>query len=679
MSDATAFAINGRFLAQNATGVQRYATNVVKAMDVLLGKLDNRSQIIAPPEVSNPFLVNLPLVTTGPLTGHAWEQLILPARWQGRLLNLCNTAPALKSDQIVCIHDANIFASPNSYGRSFRAVYKTLQPMLTHRAARITAVSHAAARQIARHLPISLKDIAVLPNGHEHALSWDPTRAQLAPTLLKTMASSAGRPFVLVLGSRARHKNLAMLVDAAPQLDAAGIDLVVAGGGDGIFSDELLESRPNIRFTGRVSDDDLAYLLDSALCLAFPSFTEGFGLPIVEAMARGCPVVASDCASMPEVCGNAALMASPNDPAAWVNNIRALQQSSELRLDLIGRGHEQVRHFSWSETAAAYLDLLERPSLEMHNYKSSAPRLPRTAVVVATRGRPEVVAATVRHLLSQQTYTPDAVIISCVHLGDAGELVNDNGVTVVTGPPGLAAQRNTALLHLPPSTEIVAFFDDDFIADKDWLRAAAETFRDESQVIGFTGRLVADGINGAAIAFDEGIRRVAMASPAEWSWIEPYSPYGCNMAFRVSAIGSTRFDERLVLYGWLEDRDFAAAIAKKGGRLVKSAEASGLHMGVKGGRVAGDRLGYSQIVNPIYMMIKGTMSLKRVITHIGGNMLSNFARAARPEPFVDRRGRVRGNVIAIFDVLRGKIQPERAATLSSPGRGLNVKAEVNSR
>ncbi|MGV1867348.1 MULTISPECIES: glycosyltransferase [unclassified Rhizobium] len=679
MSETASFTINGRFLVQKATGVQRYATNVVKALDELLATSAKRVQIVSPRGARDLGLANLSLIEAGPLAGHSWEQIILPARCQGRLLNLCNTAPLLKTDQILCIHDANVFASPESYGRTFRAAYQTLQPVLAQRSARVTAVSHAAARQIARHLPVSLKDIAVIPNGHEHALKWDPAKAQIAPDFIQVLEATTGRPFVLVLGSRARHKNLSLLVNAAPDLDAIGINLVVAGGGDGIYAADILQSRPNVKFIGRVTDDDLAYLLDNALCLAFPSFTEGFGLPIIEAMARGCPVVASDCASMPEVCGDAALMASPNDAKAWVDSIRALVLSPELRTDLVGRGHEQAQRFRWCDAAAVYLDLLERPSSQAQSYNPPQPRLPRTAVVVATRGRPEVVKATVQYLLGTQTFAPEALIVSCVNLADAGDLVDNPAVTVLTGPPGLAAQRNTALGALPPTAEIVAFFDDDFIADKEWLRKAAATFRDESQVIGFTGRVLKDGITGDAVSFDEGLRLIDSAPPCDWTWIEPYSPYGCNMAFRVSAIGDTRFDERLVLYGWLEDRDFAAAIAKPGGRLVKGADAFGVHMGVKSGRVAGDRLGYSQIANPIYLLLKGTMSSKRVFTHIGANMLSNFVKALKPEPFIDRRGRAKGNLIAIADVVCGKITPEKAAMLSSASQTLKVNVGAKSR
>ena len=173
-----------------------------------------------------------------------------------------------------------------------------------------------------------------------------------------------------------------------------------------------------------------------------------------------------------------------------------------------------------------------------------------------------------------------------------------------------------------------------------------------------------DGIHGPGLSFDDAIGLLATDKERVYpSRIEPFSPYGCNMAFRLSAIGELKFDERLVLYGWQEDRDFGAALAQRGGRLVKCASARGVHMGVKGGRVAGDRLGYSQIVNPVYMLRKGTMTTRQVVSHVSGNIAKNLMRAPKPEPFIDRRGRLRGNLRGLADVLRGRIEPERAAAI----------------
>ncbi len=240
-----------------------------------------------------------------------------------------------------------------------------------------------------------------------------------------------------------------------------------------------------------------------------------------------------------------------------------------------------------------------------------------------------------------------------------------SSVTIVTGTSGLPAQRNAALAALPKDTDVVVFFDDDFVADADWLLVAARTFRDQPDVVGFTGHVLADDIKGPGLSFDDAIRVLETSDRStSWSRLEPYSPYGCNMAFRLSAIRDLKFDERLVLYGWLEDRDFGAALAKHGGKLIKSANACGVHMGVKSGRVSGNRLGYSQVANPIYLLRKGTMTFRQVAGQVFRNVASNLSSSLRPEPFIDRRGRLKGNLRAFSDLMRGRMEPERAIRLS---------------
>lgn len=286
------------------------------------------------------------------------------------------------------------------------------------------------------------------------------------------------------------------------------------------------------------------------------------------------------------------------------------------------------------------------------------------AVIVATLGRPEVVSLAVGRLLQTQTLQPSRVIISCVAETDAGALAGLDGVEVILGPKGLPAQRNTALGRLGPETDLVVFFDDDFVADPSWLAAAAETFAREKDVTGLTGYVLADGIKGPGLTFEDAVAIVERGAPdPDWTLKEPFSPYGCNMAFRYAAIGATRFDERLVLYGWLEDRDFSATLARQGGRFVKCAAARGVHMGTKRGRVAGEQFGYSQLINPLYMLRKGTMTPVQVADHVLRNVLSNTVLSLRPEPYVDRRGRLKGNLIALGDALCGRLEPERAASV----------------
>ena len=354
------FGINGRFLTQPATGVQRYAFNVTSAISERFRSGGRAASLLAPPGTVEPPFDPIRLQVLGRLRGHAWEQLELARAWPGDLLNLCNTAPVLKRNQVVCIHDANAFIVPDSYSRSFRLLYKTLQPILARRAARIATVSRFSATQLSKYLSVKASDIVVLPNGHEHVAGWDAARAGGARLALGQTDAQAARPFVLALASRARHKNLNFLLDLAPELERLNVRLVIAGGSSDIFTAEALQKSDNVQHLGFVTDDDLAFLFEHALCLLFPSLTEGFGLPVLEAMALGCPVVSTDRASLPEICGSAALLAPPDQPALWLGHIRSLLESENLRADLSGYGREQAKLFSWSETAAGYIALMER-------------------------------------------------------------------------------------------------------------------------------------------------------------------------------------------------------------------------------------------------------------------------------------------------------------------------------
>jgi GT2 family glycosyltransferase len=134
------------------------------------------------------------------------------------------------------------------------------------------------------------------------------------------------------------------------------------------------------------------------------------------------------------------------------------------------------------------------------------------------------------------------------------------------------------------------------------------------------------------------------------------------MAFRGSAVADMEFDERLPLYAWLEDADFGARLRHRG-RMGRVDALWGVHLGDKNGRERGRRLGYSQIANPIYLSRKGSLSWRFTLPLMARNLLANVARAARPEPHVDRVGRLAGNLVALWETLLGIAAPERAPRL----------------
>lgn len=291
---------------------------------------------------------------------------------------------------------------------------------------------------------------------------------------------------------------------------------------------------------------------------------------------------------------------------------------------------------------------------------------PRIAVIIASTGRPDCLAVMAQRL-QRQSMPPARIVFSVVSAADAGpQAPGDGGIEVITGPKGLPTQRNTALRHLAGDCDIIAFFDDDYIPSRFNLERMGAFFAANPGVAAANGLLLADGINSAGIAAADAINlvdRYDAAAPHNLApGIELEGLYGCNMAYRSTAAAGILFDERLKLYGWQEDIDFATQVAKRG-RVVKCEAFAGVHQGVKGARTSGLRLGYSQVVNPLYLIAKGTMSRSFGWRLMLRNIAANHWRALRPEPWVDRIGRVKGNWLGLGDAVRGRLTPERIETL----------------
>ncbi|PXW29152.1 glycosyltransferase family 2 protein [Paraburkholderia caballeronis] len=292
------------------------------------------------------------------------------------------------------------------------------------------------------------------------------------------------------------------------------------------------------------------------------------------------------------------------------------------------------------------------------------PRL-RVSVVIATKGRPAATAWAVR-LLARQTVRPDQLILSGSCDADIGPYdANGLRVDVLIGTAGSSVQRNRALDALAPDTDVVIFFDDDFAPERHWIEQCADVFAADPSLAGLSGRTLRDGATGQPVAWEEALTLVdgAEAAALQRPPLDPCtSLYGCNMACRVQSIGDLRFDERLVLYGWLEDKDFSRRLSRRG-RLVRCNYLLGVHLGMQGGRVSGRKFGYSQVVNAMYLCRKGVLSRKEAASNIVRALGMNCVKSVRPEAHLDRRGRLIGNVIGIAEMCLGSVKPERAARL----------------
>jgi glycosyltransferase involved in cell wall biosynthesis len=289
------------------------------------------------------------------------------------------------------------------------------------------------------------------------------------------------------------------------------------------------------------------------------------------------------------------------------------------------------------------------------------------AVGIATLGRRQVLATTI-DLLARQTRLPNRLVICSVSSDD----IDSDSIkqfpaptTVMNGTIGSSAQRNI-ILKAATQADVVVFFDDDFFAEPSYLANLESLFLAHPDVVAATGFLFADGAQGPGLSIEHGLEIIqseaASRSAAEIA--DCYGTYGCNMAFRTEPIRLNKilFDENLPLYGWQEDIDFSLSLAPYG-RIVKAGNLRGVHLGIKLGRTSGIRFGYSQIANPVYLLRKGTMSWNHAMTLMWRNIAANLIRSLRPEPWIDRKGRLKGNLLALMDIANGRMAPSRILQL----------------
>lgn len=290
----------------------------------------------------------------------------------------------------------------------------------------------------------------------------------------------------------------------------------------------------------------------------------------------------------------------------------------------------------------------------------------RLAVGIPTVGRAEILAETLRELTAQSR-RPDAVLVCGIKdedLSGAGHAYP--GVQLLLEiRPGLPRQRNR-LIEAAGAADVMVFFDDDFLPHSDYLREIERQMSADPRIVVATGNVLADGITGSGLTPEVARTILANHQAPSQAGVQPtFTAYGCNIAVRLGPVRQHQllFDTRLPLYAWQEDVDFSRRMAKFG-MVVKAEAASGVHLGVKSGRSSGVRLGYSQVANPLYLSRKRVgYPFTRALTHIARNMAMNMVRFVRPEAYVDRRGRLRGNALALRDLVSGRMTPERMLDL----------------
>jgi glycosyltransferase involved in cell wall biosynthesis len=355
-------AINGRFLSRPVTGVERYAIELVKAIDQLIENGEIRSDrysftLLAPKNIKDDLkFKNIRLKKVGILKGHLWEQLELPLYVRnGFLINLCNAGPALKKNQFVTIHDASVYGYPQAYSLFFRLWYKILFKLIGNFSRKIITVSAFSLNELVRYCKINREKISFIHEGKEHILSL------VSDSALMARLEIGKRPYILAVSSLSPNKNFAAIIRAIEILGEADFDIVIAGGVNSrVFRRTNLKSSSFVRYTGYVTDAELKALYENAHCFIYPSFYEGFGLPPLEALACGCPVIVSGTASLPEVCKDAALYCDPHNPADLAEKITRLMKDDNLRNSMKLLGLKRAAELSWSKCAREMIGEIEK-------------------------------------------------------------------------------------------------------------------------------------------------------------------------------------------------------------------------------------------------------------------------------------------------------------------------------
>lgn len=304
--------INGKFLAQPITGTQRYAREVLAAIDRQLSQETDRDlvlEVLAPPSAKEvPSYSNIRVTTVGRMRGTAWEQIELPRHCRGHLLvTLSGGAPILHPRNVITIHDAAVFSAPAGFTPAFRLWYRFLYRRMAQTAVHILTNSQFSRSEIVKWCRANPERVSVTYHGSDHFSS-------VKADCLALRRLGISGDYVLAVSSHNPNKNFARTCRALVDLKQSGIEVIVAGGHNRkVFADG--GPLPTmVRTVGYVSNAELKALYENARCFVYASLYEGFGLPPLEALSAGCPIVVSNTASLPEICGEAAVLCDPYSP-----------------------------------------------------------------------------------------------------------------------------------------------------------------------------------------------------------------------------------------------------------------------------------------------------------------------------------------------------------------------------
>lgn len=348
--------INARFLSQPVTGVQRFAIEISLQLKKFLGK---QVCFIAPSNIIHRDLANqLGVIQIGSRTGHLWEQLDLTVYLRKRgnplLLNFANTAPLFYTNKISTIHDVAFLVYPRTYSKTFLWSYRFLIPRVIYSSKLILTVSEFSKQEILRYYHVPESSVKVIYNA--------------VSDIFHKVESRKGRTsdkYFLAVSSLNYRKNFRLILQAFCRFNESFPDyrlLIIGDLKTGNFGDLNMDDykkHQNIRFLGRIDDNELVRYYRNAFAFLYPSFYEGFGIPPLEAQACGCPIIVSETSSLPEIFGDSAFYCHPDSVDSLYARMRDMASHNSIYNLLTEKGEKNVLRFSWSDSAKKIIESLK--------------------------------------------------------------------------------------------------------------------------------------------------------------------------------------------------------------------------------------------------------------------------------------------------------------------------------
>lgn len=349
------FVVNGRYLTQKATGVHRYAFEICNK----LHEMGVDFHVAVPNEIHPDYKFNFKVVKCGSFNTHLWEQISLP-RYLKRigsplLISFTGCGPLNYSNQIMTIHDVSHERYPEWFSKNYYRFYHYMMPRIGKKAHAVLTVSEFSKKEIVDTLGINAEKIHVV-----HSNVPFHNKPSKEEVLSFTRNPEAER-YILAVSSMDPRKNFVRLVEAFDKIKDKSVKLYIIGMSFKAFNTPDLQKLigENVHLPGYIPDEKLQTMYQNALLSVYPSLYEGFGLPPLESMTYGCPVINSDIPALREVSQDAALYVDPYNIEDITQKIEQLLVDEPLRKELQEKGLLQIKKYSWDKSAKQVYELAQ--------------------------------------------------------------------------------------------------------------------------------------------------------------------------------------------------------------------------------------------------------------------------------------------------------------------------------